>query len=155
MPARVLKAPAEFNAVHPGRILFLAGAVSNGDWQDPMVRRLAPHLDGWTIVNPRLDDPPKDDAGIREEIAWEYRHLHDADAVLFWLEPPTFCPISLYELGKVTMTEKPLFLGVHPAYDCRTDVVVQTQLARPDAVIVHSLDELAEAVLEHLAPARR
>lgn len=129
--------------------------MKNGDWQADMVRRLAPHLDGWTLVNPRLDDPPKDEAGIEAEIAWEYRHLHDAHAVLFWLEPPTHCPISLYELGKVTMTEKPLFLGVHPAYDCKVDVVVQTRLARPDAVIVHTLDDLAESVLAALAPVRR
>ena len=151
MPARLLKAPAELNGTDPGRILFLAGAVANGNWQDGLAARLAPHLDGWTLANPRLDDPPRDEAGVRAEIAWEFQHLHRAAAVLFWLEPPTHCPISLYELGKVTMTEKPIFLGVPPDYPCKTDVVIQTQLARPDAVIVHSLDDLTSAVLETLA----
>src|SRR5687768_8291859 len=94
MSARTLKAPAELNGVDPGRILFLAGAVSNGDWQSELIDRLAPHLDGWTLVNPRLEQPPKTEDATRAEIAWEFRHLHDADAVLFWFEPPTPCPIS-------------------------------------------------------------
>jgi hypothetical protein len=151
MPARTLRAPAELNGVDPGRILFLAGAVSNGDWQAELSQRLAPHLDGWTLVNPRLEDPPRQEDGARSEIAWEFRHLHAADAVLFWLEPPTVCPVSLYELGKVSMTRKPVFLGVHPGFPIKTDIVVQTQLARPDALIVHSLDDLAACVMETLA----
>lgn len=155
MPARTLRAPAELNGVSPGQLLFLAGAV-NGcpPWQDAMSERLAPTLGGWTIVNPRLDDPPQEPDGVQAQIAWEFRHLHAADAVLFWLTPPTPCPISLYELGKVSMTDKRLFVGIDEAYPLRADVVVQTRLARPDALVVGSFDDLAARVLEALAMAR-
>jgi hypothetical protein len=152
MPARVLRAPAELTGVDPGRLLFLAGAVNGCPaWQDAMAERLAPALDGWTIVNPRLEDPPTEPDGVQAQIAWEFRHLHAADAVLFWFTPPTPCPISLYELGKVSMTDKRLFVGIDAAYPLRADVLVQTQLARPDALVVGSLDDLAARVLEALA----
>ncbi|MCW8138617.1 MAG: nucleoside 2-deoxyribosyltransferase domain-containing protein [Planctomycetota bacterium] len=151
MPARTLRAPAELNGVDPGALLFLAGGVSQcPDWQTDMILRLAPALDGWTLVNPRLARPPRDPAAVEAEIAWEFRHLHGADAVLFWLTPPTPCPVSLYELGKVSMTTKPLFVGVHPEFPLRSDVVVQTRLTRPDARVVDSLDDLAGCVLEAL-----
>jgi hypothetical protein len=152
MPARTLRAPQELNGVDPGRLLFLAGGVAQcPDWQADMILRLAPALDGWTLVNPRLDDPPTDPRGVEAEIAWEFRHLHAAHAVLFWLCPPTPCPVSLYELGKVSMTDKRLFVGVDPRYPLRADVLVQTRLARPDALLVGSLDDLAERVREALA----
>lgn len=151
MPARTLRAPDELNGVHPGRILFLGGAVAAcPDWQGSMIQRLAPALDGWTIVNPRLDDPPAGPALVQAQIAWEFRHLHAADAVMFWFTPPTPCPISLYELGKVSMTDKRLFVGIDDAYPLRADVMVQTRLARPDALVVGSLDDLAARVLEAL-----
>ncbi len=152
MSARTLRAPQELNGVDPGSLLFLAGAVSQcPDWQTDLTLRLAPALDGWTLVNPRLDDPPEDPARVEAEIAWEFRHLHAAHAVLFWLCPPTPCPVSLYELGKVSMTDKRLFVGVDPAYPLRADVLVQTRLARPDALVVHSLDDLAACVRETFA----
>lgn len=148
MPARTLRAPHELNGVDPGRLLFLAGGVAQcPDWQADMILRLEPVLDGWTLINPRLDDPPTDPALVEAEIAWEFRHLHAADAVLFWLCPPTPCPVSLYELGKVSMTDKRLFVGVDPEFPLRADVLVQTRLARPDALVVGSLDDLAERVL--------
>jgi hypothetical protein len=155
MPARTLRAPAELNGVHPGQILFLGGAVAAcPDWQTFMSERLAPTLDGWTIVNPRLDAQPEHPDAIQTQIAWEFRHLHAADAVLFWFTPPTPCPISLYELGKVSMTDKRLFVGVDEAYPLRADIMVQTRLARPDALVVGSLDDLAARVMETLAKAR-
>jgi hypothetical protein len=150
LAARIVRALAEPPA-DAARVLFLAGGVSAcPDWQADVARRLAPALHGWTIANPRVDDPPTDAEGVEKQIAWEFRHLHAARAVLFWLPPPTPCPISLYELGKVSMTDTPLLVGVHPEFPLRKDVLVQTRLARPDAVLVESLDELVAHALERL-----
>jgi hypothetical protein len=46
------------------------------------------------------------------------------------------------------MTDKPLFVGVHPDYKRRQDVEIQTELARPDIKIVYSLEALAKQVFE-------
>jgi len=56
------------------------------------------------------------------------------------------CPITLYELGTWLMTDKPLFVGVHPAYARRLDVEIQTRLVRPEVKIVYSLAALAELI---------
>ena len=47
------------------------------------------------------------------------------------------------------MTEKPLYVGVHPQYTRRTDVEIQTLLVRPEVKIVYSLEALAEKVQNH------
>ena len=77
------------------------------------------------------------------QIEWEHRHLHRADALLFWFPCETLCPIALYELGAWSMTGKPLCVGTHPDYPRRLDVEVQTRLARPDIRVVSSLEDLA------------
>jgi hypothetical protein len=81
-----------------------------------------------------------------QQIAWEHHHLRLVDAILFWFPRETLCPIALYELGAWSMTSKPLFLGVHPDYPRRQDIEVQTQLARPDVLVVYSLVDLADQV---------
>lgn len=45
------------------------------------------------------------------------------------------------------MTDKPLFIGIHPNYPRRQDVEIQTSLVRPDIKIVYSLQDLAEQIL--------
>jgi hypothetical protein len=45
------------------------------------------------------------------------------------------------------MTNKPLFVGVHPDYQRVQDVYIQTALARPDVQIVTSLEELAQEIV--------
>ena len=47
------------------------------------------------------------------------------------------------------MTEKPLYVGVHPQYARRTDVEIQTSLVRPEVKIVYSLEALAKQVQNH------
>src|SRR5262249_54129317 len=91
---------------------------------------------------------PIDDPGAAEEqIRWEFEHLRKADAILFWFPGETLCPIALYELGAWSMTDKPLFVGTHPAYARRQDVLIQTRLARPDVPVTESLADLAALAL--------
>ncbi len=41
---------------------------------------------------------------------------------------------------------KPIFVGVHPDYQRRKDVEIQTQLVRPEVKVVYSLEDLAQQV---------
>ena len=103
----------------------------------------------WIILNPRRANFPIDNPDAsKQQIAWEHKHLRLASAILFWFPQETICPITLYELGAFSMTNKPLFIGVHPNYFRRQDVEIQTGLVRPDINIVYSLEELAEQILK-------
>jgi hypothetical protein len=138
------EAPAEFTGDGPS--LFLAGGITGcPDWQAQMVHLLADLP--IAILNPRRPNFPMGDpsAGV-QQIEWEHRHLHRASAVLFWFPGETLCPITLYELGAWSMTTKPLFVGTHPDYARKLDVVIQTSLARPRAVVVNSLEGLAHQI---------
>ncbi|MCJ8279334.1 MAG: nucleoside 2-deoxyribosyltransferase domain-containing protein [Rivularia sp. ALOHA_DT_140] len=136
----------EFNG--QGNAIFLAGGISNcPDWQSQMVELLEPLP--WTILNPRRQNfPIHDPDAARQQIAWEHKHLQLATAILFWFPQESICPITLYELGAWSMTDKLLFVGVHPNYPRRQDVEIQTSLVRPDINIVYSLEELAQQVLQ-------
>jgi len=102
-----------------------------------------------TIINPRRKYFPTDNPNIEsEQITWEYYHLLRASAVSFWFPPETLCPITLYELGKQSANKKPIFIGVDPKYARKTDVEIQTRLARPEIKIVYSLEDLAGQIKE-------
>jgi len=63
--------------------------------------------------------------------------------ILFWFPCETLCPIVLYELGAWSMTDKQIYVGVHPDYKRKQDVEIQTKLARPSVSIAYSVQELA------------
>jgi len=123
--------------------LFLAGGISNcPDWQSDLVKLLAGT--NLTLLNPRRKHYPTDNPNIEEEqIKWEYKHLRRADVISFWFTKETICPITLYELGKQSTSERPIFIGIHPEYSRIRDVEIQTSLVRPEIKIVYSLDDLA------------
>ncbi len=126
--------------------IFLAGGISNcPDWQAEMVATLANET--LTLINPRRADfPMHDPTAAPLQIEWEFQHLRLADAILFWFPKETLCPITLFELGAQSRGEKPLFVGVHPAYQRRQDVEVQLRLARPEVRVVYRLEDLAGQV---------
>jgi hypothetical protein len=126
--------------------LFLAGGISDtANWQRAVI-------DGLTdtdlvVLNPRRANFPMDDpSAAPEQIAWEHRHLRQATAILFWFPPETLCPIALYELGAWSRSDKPLFVGTHPDYQRRSDVVIQTRLARPEITVVDAIPALLDEV---------
>lgn len=129
--------------------LFLAGGISNcPDWQQEMVSLLS--KTSLTILNPRRANfPIHDPSAAQEQIKWEYHALRSADVILFWFPKETICPIVLYELGAWSMTSKRLFIGVHPDYSRLQDVLIQTELARPEVEIIHSLVELADQIKDY------
>jgi hypothetical protein len=60
-------------------------------------------------------------------------------------------PITLYELGKYTSTCRYVFVGCHPNYARKFDVVKQLSLSRPDINVVFSLDDLANQIKNFFA----
>lgn len=144
--SKYIEAIEEFDG--RGNAIFLAGEISNcPDWQSQIVELLK--ASPWIILNPRRANfPINNPDASRQQIAWEYRHLRLASSILFWFPQETICPIALYELGAWSMTDKPLFVGVHPDYPRRQDVEIQTSLVRPEIEIVYSLEELAEQIVK-------
>ncbi len=132
------------------KILFLAGGISGcPDWQQEMRKML--ELTDLVVLNPRRADfPIGDPSAAQQQIAWEHAALRFADMILFWFPFETICPIVLYELGAWSMTEKPIFVGVHPQYSRKQDVRIQTGLVKPEVKIVGSVAALAKQVMETL-----
>lgn len=143
---RYLEVPEEFDNDNKG--LFLAGGITGcPNWQEAIAEQL--QGSNWTLLNPRRTDFPIGNCNAAaRQIEWEYKHLRLAVAILFWFPGESLCPISLYELGTWSMTDKPLFVGVHPNYPRRQDIEIQTALVRPEIEIVYSLSDLANQVLQ-------
>jgi len=146
MTKHLIEAPAIYNPKPNEYSLFLAGGITGcPDWQSWIVARLA--KSELVLLNPRRANFPVDDpSAASAQVTWEHQHLHLATAILYWFCAETLNPIVLYELGAWSMTNKPIFVGTHPDYERRTDVELQTQLARPDVRVVYSLEELAQQV---------
>jgi hypothetical protein len=147
---RCIEAPAEFDRPEETS-LFLAGGITRPvDWRRTLAELLADTA--VTLLNPwRTDYPHHDLAAEEEQIAWEHRHLRRASGAVFWFPAETLCPIALYELGAVSTTGKPLFVGMAPGYAKRGNVVVQLKLARPDVTVCAALEALAAQVRSWLA----
>ena len=130
--------------------LFLAGGITNcPDWQQALVQLL--RNTDLVLLNPRRANfPMADPSAANQQIDWEHKHLRLADAISFWFCAEAMQPITLYELGAWSMTDKPLFVGVHPGYIRRQDVEIQTELARPDVKIVYALSDLANQIKQVL-----
>ena len=128
--------------------MFLAGGISNCyDWQKDLVQLLKD--EEIALLNPRrINFPMHDKNAAKEQIEWEHIYLRRADAVSFWFPKETLCPITLYELGIQIMKYKPLFIGVHPEYERKLDVEIQTRLERPEIEIVYNLDALSHKIKE-------
>ena len=143
---KYIQCPTEANPRNLEPTLFLAGGISNcPDWQSELTATLEDS--NWTVLNPRRKDFDAGDSSLTvAQIDWEFRHLRLAGAIAFWFPAQTLCPIALYELGAWSMTNKPLFIGVDPNYRRLLDVKIQTQLVRPDVVILESLTDLASKI---------
>ena len=128
--------------------LFLAGGITGcPDWQQEMVSLLQDIP--LVLFNPRRADfPIHDPSAASQQITWEHIYLREATAIIFWFPCETLCPIVLYELGAWSMTQKRLFVGVHPDYQRRQDVLLQTSLVRPDVSVKSSLPGLAMQIIE-------
>jgi hypothetical protein len=138
-----IEAPQVYDGNEPS--LFLAGGITGcPDWQREMVAGLQDL--SLVIFNPRRAHFPQHWNVDREQIEWEYTYLRKTTAISFWFPQETLCPITLYELGAWSMTNKKIFLGVHPNYQRIQDIKIQTALVRPEIALVQTLEELNRSI---------
>ncbi len=153
-PAEYVRADGDKKDDRGEKSVFFAGGITGcGDWQQEMRGLLGESA--LVMVNPRRGAYDFGDPKAAEfQIDWEFRHLRAVSAILFWFAAEQIQPISLYELGAWSMTDKPMFVGVHPTYQRRQDVIIQTRLVRPEIEVVDSLEALAQRVLAAMQPSR-
>ena len=123
---------------------FLAGGISNCErWQAGTASALWARSEFRDIYNPRRnEDIAKDGDEASNQIKWEHKALNEACSILFWFpDSPSHMPITLFELGSWLVRDKPLFIGVHPNYQRRFDVIIQVGLERPQQAIHSTLTE--------------
>jgi len=141
-----VEAPKEYNGSE--RAIFLAGTITGAvDWQTVLVQLLKD--EDIVIFNPRRKSYNSSDTWYEEEqIKWEHKYLKRANAISFWFSRETLSPITLYELGAWSATDKTLFVGIDPGYSRIRDVEIQTGVARPDVKVCYNLADLAKSIKE-------
>lgn len=136
-------------AMHKNK-LFIAGGITNcPDWQADLVELLKE--EDLTVFNPSCKNFDVNDSSMEtKQIKWEHERLNESNIVSFWFPSETLCPITLYELGKMSMTTKRVFIGVDPEYSRLNDIIIQTGLIRPEIKIVYSIRRLSELIIDEL-----
>jgi hypothetical protein len=143
---RYIEAVEDYEINSNEKTLFVAGGITGcGDWQSELVETLKDQ--DITILNPRRKKYPDHPRAEREQITWEHDAMSKAQAVSFWFPNETLCPITLYELGKISAGNKKLFVGVDPDYARKVDLEIQLKLIRSDVKIVYSLGDLTEQIV--------
>lgn len=128
--------------------VFLAGGISNcPNWQDEVISQVL-DIEGITVYNPRRKIYPAEDLqAVEQQIGWEYKHLQEADVLVFWFSRGSLNPITLYELGRwAHSSKKPLIMGIDPEYLRKQDVMIQTSLSRPDVMIYETFESFVEGI---------
>lgn len=148
--------------------LFLAGGISGcPNWQQDVIDMLDSQYEsyGLNVVNPRrVGDLAKDGSEAIEQINWEINAIAYSDMFLFWFPKETLCPITLFELGKISMMLKayeisnPLYesaenitIGIHPEYQRRVDIETQIPaILGRNFKFAYSLEELVKHTAKKL-----
>jgi hypothetical protein len=148
-----IQCPARFEPGRDDLSLFIAGGISNCPlWQKEFIGLLDDT--DLVLLNPRRDEYDVTNISLEEEqIKWEFHHLGLASSYVFWFPKETLCPITLFELGAVSMglREKRIFIGTHPEYARKRDIKWQMLLRRPEIDVVESLEKLAGQVKDWCA----
>ena len=132
--------------------VFLAGSAAY-KWRDEF-RKLM-EKDNVVLLDPinyELQHQQRENS-----LMWEVEHIEKADILLTWIpqgdrsNPHTLSLTTLFELGRFAeMKNKPLFVGISPDHHMQKELTIQMGLLRPDAVVVHSLQDLANELRKTL-----
>jgi hypothetical protein len=144
-----VEAPNEYGGNGPS--IFLAGSISDpANWQSRLTESLT--RTDLAVFNPRRPQfPVANPAEERRQIEWERRYLSRADLVVFWLTPPTMCPIALFELGACCESGVPLVVGIDPNYALSFDMSCHLHLRRQDVKVLDNLDDVGRATISYFA----
>jgi len=131
--------------------IFLAGGITNcPDWQSDLIAKLrgSDIIRDLDIYNPRRKNfPIHDPNASMEQIKWEFEKLKNADMIIFWFSCGSLNPIVLYELGMWGNSRiTPIIIGTDNEYERKRDIIIQTNLARPELPLLCSLDAIVEEI---------
>lgn len=157
---RYYEAPAIYTrAAGDPPSVFLAGGIPNvALWHDHVVDLLKASGRSMVVLNPRRQNfPVGDPEAGRDQVAWEFGHLHKADVTLFWFaesDPAvTVQPTTLLELGVALGEGRRIVVGADRAYPRRD--ILEYQLAHYSRVALDSLESLVSGTLEMVAEVAR
>ncbi len=132
--------------------IFLAGSITgteDNNWQKHCAGRLLPHFH---VINPRRDSFDITDKSAEViQIEWEWIHLEMCNRVLFWFSHETLAPITLFEYGTlIGQRHKKIYIGIHPEYKRKNDLIIQTHLRAPDLnkKMYFDLDEMLDNIIK-------
>lgn len=127
------------------KTVFLAGSAASR-WRDRFKQMMA--KDNVILIDPINFDNREPDRSL--SLMWEIEHIGKADILLAWIppgiksNPHTLSLTTLFELGRFTeMKDKPLIVGISRDHHMANELTHQVSLLRPDAVVVHTLEDLA------------
>lgn len=129
----------------PSVDLFLAGGITNcSDWQAEAIRLLGDQ--DIVVDNPRRNRLLAS-AGAEAacQIRWEYEFLKRARVVLFWFPKESLCSIALFELGKEIGRNSCVFVGAHPDYARRFDIVTRVDCYKSGMTVYSELTDVVMA----------
>jgi hypothetical protein len=133
--------------------MFLAGGITGTEnWQKQFIEMLG-DVDV-TILNPRREIYIESSKEAKRQIKWEFNAFEYVlgrsyrSSVLFWFPKSSICPIALFELGKMVVSDVQLYIGCEPGYTRELDIREQVRLVRHGARvrIANSLSDLAKWV---------
>lgn len=149
-----IECPNNLDFMVPVNKIFLGGGITGCEnWQKEMVKLL--ENEKVVLFNPRresfdINDPSASDF----QINWEFENIRNSDMILFWFPCETLCPITLFELGahsqRAANKKVKIFVGCHPEYKRKYDVITQMKLILPNLIVANSIEELANQIKEEL-----
>ncbi|MCI5052389.1 MAG: nucleoside 2-deoxyribosyltransferase domain-containing protein [Simkaniaceae bacterium] len=125
------------------QLVFLAGTIST-PWRAQLTTLL--QSTDYTLLSPAHGPQVK-------RIEWEQTYIDRADILVMWIsankpgDPYTLSLTSLFELGRFTHMNKPLYIGIEPGYALRDELILQLRALRPELIIHESLEALAKTLI--------
>ena len=126
----------------PKTSIFLAGGISNcPDWQSTISCMFDKKYSLFNPRRPNMTVFKKEDSDY--QIEWECKYLDFCDHIIFWFPKESVCPITLFELGKYTATDKNIVIGIEKGYTRSFDIIKQmSMLTNRNIRIVSTLKEI-------------
>lgn len=147
-----LKAPERLNFDVHNETFFLAGSIEMGS-AEPWQERLVAEFKDSAIIfyNPRRDDwdsswkqDPTPGTQFHEQVTWELDHIDKADIVVFYFDPKTQSPITLFELGLCLASGKNVIVCCPDGYFRKGNVVITCK--RFNVNVLNNFKELIEEI---------
>lgn len=142
---KLVKCPEVYRGSPNECSLFLGGGITGcPPWRNIVIDGLKDS--DLVLIDPVRDNFDVNDKNLeKDQITWEFEHLFISDMKMFWFGEETLCPITLFELGRHIYSQR-LFVGCHPNYKRKNDVIIQLGLHRPDLQVRFSLEEIVEDI---------